>query len=148
MDGMVKVIRACNPFVEFPLSDPDTPGYPLNVGDQCRKEDCSIAVNFDYYGNEAPLCIHYDKTVHAACAVTAMRDTNRKEDLSSLHHHYNANAGELFHEIGGLVHGYNHRDIIIFNGKHYHSPMQPQPAPGGKKAGRFSFVVFLNKPGK
>lgn len=146
---MRKVLAACDPFIEYPSPEPHTPGFPLCMDvNHCTKKDYSVAVNFRMHGQEAPHCIHFDKTVYGPCAATAMKDPKHKGSLSSLHHHFNADAGELFHEIGGLVHGYNHRDIVIFNGKHYHSPMATHPLVEGEKAGRLSFVVFRNKPKK
>lgn len=128
----------------FPYPEPATPGVYMGMSSRMNPSSISMAMNHDMYGSDSPLCIHYDKTVYSACAVSAMPDSHL-DPMSSLYKYFNADAGELFHEVGGLVHGYNSRDVVVFNGKHYHSPMPPVPAFGGKKTGRFSFVVFRNR---
>lgn len=69
--------------------------------------------------------------------------------LSSEEKHV-ADAGLLLHEIGGVVHGYGSRDLLIFSGNNLHGPLPPTPWYRNKEvrkkerdqASRESFVLF------
>jgi hypothetical protein len=131
---------------------------PQNVKHICQESlqdtdesNTSIAINYTTTGDPSPLSLHYDKTVFGTCAATAEPD-GRLTTLSSVDLNFGADAGEFFHEIGGLLHGYGSRDVILFNGIHMHAPMMPFPRKARdeskgiqQKAGRHSYIVFRHK---
>jgi hypothetical protein len=101
-----------------------------------------LATNEWPAGTEAPPCWHQDANVTSACVVSAMPYSDC--ELNSVDN-ANADAGQLAHEIGGLIHPYHHNDLIVFRGDHYHGPVTPVPrrfGVKGEKAGRYSFAVF------
>jgi len=108
-------------------------------------ENCSLAINRFVHGQGTFMALHQDAKVAGACIVSAMSLFNNQAMYSSTKN-YGAVAGELFHEIGGLIYGYGENDVILFNGKHFHAPKMPRPKDGTNVAGRVSFVLFRNIP--
>ena len=100
----------------------------------------------------APPAFHQDSRVQAACAVTA--EAAEGVQLNSIPL-AGADAGILLHEVGGLGFGYGSRDVVLFNGAHFHGPLPPCPRKSiedkskveGKKgkprAHRRSYVTFF-----
>ena len=139
-------------FVHFPADRKTsaTNHVALQSVSGCHYGNTAVAVNHNFNGSCTPWCIHYDRLVYGASAMAAEPEGGVR--LHSADVNPGADAGEFFHEVGGLVHGVGRHDIVIFNGCHYHSPLMPfpsksqqPPATKSKKkvqAGRYSYVVF------
>ena len=145
---MCNYLSVVSDYIAFPVFPwKDKKGH-RRIADMsnCSPKNCSLAINRVRYGDASPHSIHDDAVVFGACVVSACSDSSYGQ-LQSAETNPGATGGELFHEIGGLVYGYGERDLIFFNGAHYHGPFMPHPSgqqQGNKKnkAGRYSFVVF------
>lgn len=106
----------------------------------------SFAMNLSVSGDSTAHSLHWDGRVFGACITSS--EPGRHE-LSSAGRIPGADAGEFFHEFGGLVHGCGSRDAFIFNGCYLHAGLMPHAATKRHqkknkklKAQRYSYVLF------
>jgi hypothetical protein len=155
IQGQQQILKLLAPFIRSPSERMGNRriGFNPRSLEKAKARDFKVAVNRLSDGSPSPPAFHQDSRVQSACAVSAEPGNGTK--LASIHH-ANANAGQLFHEVGGLILGYSSHDVILFNGAHFHTPLSPSPLRdsgnlhvSGQKpsetASRFSYVTFLCK---
>ena len=139
----VRVLRAIGDFVEFPRDRISSDKHVPKSHRSTTTMNCSVALNHALNGCPTAWAIHDDATVTGACVTSAEHDP-KFGLLSSTKHNTTASGGELWHELGGLIHGYDPTDLVLFNGLHYHAPLMPTPINNRGKVGRYSYVVYRN----
>ncbi len=141
-----KVLKFVAPFIQYPDGTSRGKHVPLTNEDwsSLSPNDCQLATNVIEEGNYATPSWHQDSVVEAACVVSA---ENMDPDVPFMSEHVGATAGQLAHELGGLLHPYGHRDMVLFNGKRLHGPMAVRKMSNGKKkqGKRASYVHYIRK---
>ena len=91
-----------------------------------------LAINYATNRSASPWCFCYDAQVGGACLATAEPDPNLRS-LTGACKNPGATAGEIWHKIGGMIHGCGEKEAIIFTGIHIHAPLMPTPMRISKK---------------
>lgn len=141
------VLKSLSPFVVFakvPTCRVKHEELLPEEFDALGMEDIKLATNIIQEGKYSCPSWHQDSVVQGACMVSA-ENMNSDTPLKSCD--VGATAGQLAHELGGLLHPYGSRDVLIFCGNQLHGPMSVRKKGNEKKktARRASYVHYICK---